>query len=157
MIFKLKDTDVQVILEKEHVDTMGKFVRASGINETGGIILGHYTDATTAIITKIVGPPSDSKSGRFWFIRGVKGLASLLVKAWEVNEYYLGEWHYHPNGTITPSQQDLRQMKKISQSNRYNCPEPIMIIIAGSYKVYDIGVFLTDKGFGKTFSMEKFP
>lgn len=155
MIFRYKDFDIRVVLEQQHIDSMVSYIRTAGINETGGILLGRYLDTTTATITHVVGPTSDSKSGRYWFVRGVQGLATLLSKAWKKDEYYLGEWHYHPNGTITPSSQDLTQMKKIAKSKEYKCPEPIMVIIAGNYKSYNLGVFITDKKFEKTFALDK--
>lgn len=155
MIFRYKDFDVRVILEQQHIDSMVSYILTAGINETGGILLGQYLDTTTATISKIIGPTSDSKSGRYWFVRGVKGLSTLLSKAWKKNEYYLGEWHYHPNGTITPSSQDLVQIKKIAKSNDYKCPEPIMVIIAGNYQSYNVGVFVTDKKFEKTFALDR--
>jgi integrative and conjugative element protein (TIGR02256 family) len=155
MIYKLKGKNIRVVLEAEQIDSMAEYIRIAGRNETGGILLGHYPGLNTASITQIIGPPSDSKSGRYWFLRGVKGLSILLANAWKKNEYYLGEWHYHPNGTTEPSQQDLTQMRKISKNSQYNCPEPVMIIISGHYKSYELGVFLTDRRYKTTFQLEK--
>ena len=44
---------------------------------------------------------------------------------------YLGEWHYHPNGSPAPSGTDIFSMHKISVDPAYQCPEPILVIIGG--------------------------
>jgi integrative and conjugative element protein (TIGR02256 family) len=156
MIFILKSTGIKVILEGRHIKKMEKFIRTAGQNEIGGIILGCYPDLTTAEASEILGPPSDSKAGRYWFERGIKGLKSILNAAWEQNKYYLGEWHYHPNGTVDPSWQDFKEMKKISKSEKYYCPEPLMIIIAGNFQNYKLGVYVTDRKLNRTFQLEEY-
>jgi integrative and conjugative element protein (TIGR02256 family) len=156
MIFILKSTGIKVILESHNIQKMERFIKTAGINETGGIILGSYPDLTTAEVSEILGPPSDSRAGRYWFERGIKGLKSILNAAWNENQYYLGEWHYHPNGTVEPSPQDFQQMKKISKSEKYYCPEPLMIIIAGNFRNYRLGVYMTDRKLNKTFQLAEY-
>jgi integrative and conjugative element protein (TIGR02256 family) len=84
--------------------------------ETGGILIGTYTDdLLCALINSICKAPKDSKKTRTMFKRGVYGLLSFLDKKWEeTGEYYLGEWHYHPNSLPQPSRKDISQMKKLS-------------------------------------------
>jgi len=100
--------------------------------ETGGIIIGYYSDdSSTATITSMSKPPKDSRAGVSWFERGVHGLNKLLRKVWGLNtpQYYLGEWHYHPAKQIHPSPDDLEQMLAIRKNDDYQCKEPIMIIL----------------------------
>jgi len=80
-------------------------------------------------------------------VRGVKGLETLLKRFWSKNEYYLGEWHYHPNASASPSMQDISQMKEISRSIHYQCPEPVLLIIGGDYNEYEIRVFVSVKNY----------
>ena len=104
----------------------------AGQIETGGILVGYYTDdESTAIVTDALPPPDDSGRGPTWFNRGVAGLRKLLVSRWRRTRrtYYIGEWHYHPASHITPSDDDLAQMRGISKDARYQCREPIMLII----------------------------
>ena len=100
--------------------------------ETGGILVGHYTeDGSTAIVTEPLPPPKDSARGGSWFRRGVAGLRGLLAERWESERrsYYVGEWHYHPAGIVEPSGDDLAQMHSIKADPRYRCLEPIMVIV----------------------------
>ncbi len=55
-------------------------------------------------------------------------LSQLWLKR---RRYYLGEWHFHPDGEPYPSSVDFDQMKDISTSDQYNCSEPILVIIGG--------------------------
>ena len=43
--------------------------------ETGRILIGKYTVARDCkVVTEVTPPAPDSKRGRYWFVRGVKGL-----------------------------------------------------------------------------------
>lgn len=106
--------------------------KRSGVIETGGILVGHYTsDQSTAVVTEALPPPRDSSRGRRWFHRGVAGLRRLLAKRWEnaTRTYYVGEWHYHPATIVEPSGDDLAQMYSVSGDPRYQCKEPLMLIV----------------------------
>jgi len=102
--------------------------------ETGGILMGYYNEKLdTATVIRVVGAPDDSRRGRTWFHRGVLGLQDLILGLWsKQRHYYLGEWHYHPNGSPEASTVDVRQMEEIASSRSYQCPEPILLIIGGN-------------------------
>ncbi|MBO4915386.1 MAG: Mov34/MPN/PAD-1 family protein [Oscillospiraceae bacterium] len=98
--------------------------------ETGGILIGHYSpDLHWAEIDEITGPPQDSIHRATTFIRGKHSILSKLDKLWHREEYYLGEWHYHPNASPLPSATDKQTMFAISKSKELFCPEPILIIV----------------------------
>jgi integrative and conjugative element protein (TIGR02256 family) len=118
-------------------------------NETGGIIAGRYTDARDwAIITELTGPPNDSRSGRTWFRRGIRGLQQLIDRLWQrERSYYLGEWHYHPFASPNVSGTDISQMRTIAGSDAYACPEPILLILGGDPAgVFEIRAFVFLRG-----------
>ena len=74
----------------------------------------------------------DSRSGRTWFVRGIRGLQKTIDRLWtRQHEYYLGEWHFHPGGAPDPSQTDIEQVQEIAYSEQYHCPEPVLLIIGG--------------------------
>ena len=122
-----------VSLSPSTIKVMLKWCKKASWKETGGIILGRYSvDLKHAEISRVLGPTSDSSSGGTWFIRGIRGLNRLLRMLWILHkDYYLGEWHYHPNASPIPSPIDIAQLKVIASSESYNCPEPILIIIGG--------------------------
>jgi integrative and conjugative element protein (TIGR02256 family) len=118
--------------------------------ETGGILVGFYSsDSKLAVVTHISNAPEDSRRGSFSFTRGVRGLQEWLLKLWQkpIRQYYLGEWHFHPASTATASEEDISQLHKIACSEKYHCPEPILLILGGSPKgVWQIKVYISVKG-----------
>jgi integrative and conjugative element protein (TIGR02256 family) len=131
--FWSKDDYFGLRIPKERIEEMLKYCLVAAPNETGGIIVGKYTKPLDcAFVEKIVGPPKDSKFGRTWFNRGIDGLQDTLNKLWKRNQFYIGEWHFHPNGEPSPSDKDKTQLKTISKSEDYNCLAPILIIIGGN-------------------------
>lgn len=100
--------------------------------ETGGILIGRYSDdLTLAQVTELLPAPLDSTAKRFSFERGIRGLQKLLHQLWSERKYYLGEWHFHPSNSAQPSSTDFEQMRKISASSRYHCPEPVILVVGG--------------------------
>lgn len=118
-------------LKNEQVVQMLRLCERSFPHETGGILLGRYTvKHDCAVVTSITKAPTDSQSGRTWFVRGIKGLQHKVDRMWNRNQsYYLGEWHLHPGGTPRPSSVDIGQMREIATSAEYHCPEPVLLII----------------------------
>lgn len=110
-----------------------QFAVRSDRKETGGILVGFYTEALDcAVVTAVSGPPADSQSTKTWFARGVRGLQRWLERLWRTEgDYYLGEWHAHPGSAPDPSPRDIEQMKQIATSELYRCPEPVLLIIGG--------------------------
>lgn len=121
-----------------------QLVRESGERETGGILIGRYSSCLRKVyINEFGDAPKDSKSGFSWFVRGVKGLGEYLKKKWQQNEeYYLGEWHYHPANVPEPSLQDRTQLRKISVDGRFNCKEPVLIVVSKGANEYILCVSL---------------
>lgn len=101
-------------------------------NETGGILIGRYNASfDTALVSEATPAPPDSRAGRNWFYCGTQGLLSLLDEAWKDGHYYLGEWHFHPLASPTPSETDRRRLRDIAQDERYHCAEPLLLIFGG--------------------------
>ena len=115
---------------------LGRILRAcrrAGPVETGGVLVGRYTPThDRAVVTAVSAMPGDSRRGRTWFARGVRGLQGWLDRAWrERGTYYLGEWHFHPLAPPAPSPTDIAQMVAFAEAEGYHCPEPVLLIIGG--------------------------
>ncbi|MBN3059063.1 Mov34/MPN/PAD-1 family protein [Pectobacterium versatile] len=121
-----------VVLSSSTINQMVSECLKAGVNETGGILIGSYSeDSSTAMIEEATTRPADSLAGRTTFQRGVKGLRSILRARWKTGLYYVGEWHFHPGGSPEPSRDDLMSMTSIAATPGYQCLEPIMIILGG--------------------------
>ena len=138
-------TSFTVIITEEMVSAIYKICQDTYPKETGGILVGKYSsNLKSAQVTIVTEAPTDSKGGRTWFHRGTNGLQQLLDQVWEKKgEFYLGEWHFHPDGVPIPSIQDITEMKSISKNKSYSCPEPILIIAGNpSQNDWKLGVYV---------------
>jgi integrative and conjugative element protein (TIGR02256 family) len=131
--FLSTDFKYGLVIQHKSLKKLLQICRATRNLEVGGIIIGAYdAEHRYAWVRSISNAPSDSLSSRYWFQRGIHGLQYLLDKYWYQKQfYYLGEWHLHPNASARASSVDIEQMISISQSNMYNCPEPVLVILGG--------------------------
>lgn len=143
MVYFNSDTHLKIELPIEQLNIMHNLCDKSNPYETGGILIGSYSDDNfTAHISEITNSPDDSVKKRSQFKRGTNGLQIKLDTLWKDNQYYLGEWHYHPNSSPTPSRSDIEQMISLSHNIRLHCPEPILIINGGNKKNWLLHVFV---------------
>ena len=139
--FRSSDGRFGLVIGIAHLTEIRESCAKSHPLETGGVLIGRYNDAhDTAIVFRAIGSPPDSESGRTAFRRGVRGLNDLLMRLWAEDEYYLGEWHYHPAGSPRPSAVDIRQMQAIADDDGANCPEPVLLV-AGQQDAVAVYVF----------------
>ena len=125
--------DVKVVLLQSALDSIVHEVGKQRYLETGGILIGKYSeDLRAAYIEEATGPGIHSLHFPFRFKRGSKDLQKLLDKAACKGLFYLGEWHSHPGRSCLPSTQDYCQMRSISEQKSYMCPEPILLIVGSS-------------------------
>lgn len=130
--WSVPDGTYRIEIEPRAWTTILQLCSRAGQEETGGILIGYYTnDQTTAVVTEATPPPKDSLFGPTWFHRGIAGIRRLLSVLWEKSDrrYYLGEWHYHPSQNVEPSSTDIEQMVRISEDPSYHCHKPIMLIL----------------------------
>ena len=103
-------------------------------------------DLSFAKVTKLTSPPAGSICRAFSFIREGKSLARILDKYWEKKQYYLGEWHFHPNASARPSRTDLNTMQKLAGTESIHCPEPILFIIGGNNTSWSFSCYVFANG-----------
>jgi integrative and conjugative element protein (TIGR02256 family) len=132
--FQTEDHAFGLEVQAAQMKTIVTQCRQTPHTETGGIIVGFYTeDLHWAIVTDVSSPPQDSRRFRFAFHRGVIGLQEWLRDLWsERKQYYLGEWHFHPMGSPMPSGIDDRQMSSFATKRDLHCPEPVLLVIGGN-------------------------
>ena len=149
MLLELRSADRRfgAGLERAAAKTLASLSSSCWPLETGGILLGRYsTSLDLAIVQRALPPPRNSQQGRTWFERGTQGLQKILTESWHkpqnAREYYLGEWHSHPDGPPFPSERDRTQMQEIAESESCHCPEPILLLIAGRPRRWEVAGFV---------------
>jgi integrative and conjugative element protein (TIGR02256 family) len=75
--------------------------------ETGGILLG--IDSTERIFIRHAGDAGpQAHRGPHAFLRDLEHAQRLAESAWKQDgSQWLGEWHTHPSGALTPSELDI--------------------------------------------------
>lgn len=132
--WKSKNGQYTVFLSKTCFKKMLKLALDHNPYEVGTSLIGYYAiHGFDAFITDIAPLPSDSKSSRFTFLRGINGLKIFFEKLNGV--HYLGEWHSHPSSQPTPSDRDISSQFAIANDKLANCPETILVIIGGELKI----------------------
>lgn len=130
---------------------IARFFSAAGDDETGGFLIGRYsTEHDVAIVERATGPPHDSTASRTAFRRGVRGLRQMLARIWSKGQYHLGEWHRHPGAKPSPSGRDLAQMLAFAKNEAYACPEPVLVVVAGSPSDPALSVCVVERDGGIT-------
>jgi integrative and conjugative element protein (TIGR02256 family) len=142
------DNRFGIRLQAAHVASLMAECQRAGNQETGGILIGHYSrDHAMAFVTEVTSAPIDSKRGNTWFDRGVRGLKRKLQLSWrKASAFYLGEWHFHPGAPPNPSPVDSAQMAEIGTSPHYACPEPILLIVGGTKTHRTVAGYVYEKG-----------
>ena len=143
LLFQDKNQSYSVKFDTKAYEQMLYYCAISNPYETGGILIGNYSsNQAIANILQITPPPKNSRHSKCTFYRGIDGLKRILDLAWDQGQYYLGEWHYHPNASSAPSNIDKNQMIVLSQDQKLKCPEPILIIVGGYQDSWNINARL---------------
>lgn len=125
----------KVCFSKDAVTAMVDAARKKPDRETGGILIGRYSDdLTVAWVDAVTDEPADSRSGRTWFMRGHAGLRKLLTRFWRDGRHYVGEWHSHPNYSPDPSYPDISSIKAIARHADFVCKRPILAVLGGNFE-----------------------
>jgi integrative and conjugative element protein (TIGR02256 family) len=131
-VFVTADRHLGVVLTHETRRRLIAHCIRAGRLETGGILIGRYSDHhDQAVITEVTGPAVDSVHRRWFFVRGLAGMQRRIDRAWRRHDYYLGEWHFHPFASPEPSDRDRNQARDFSVDPAYSCPEPILLVVGG--------------------------
>lgn len=122
--------------------------------EMGASVYGTYSrDGFNATILGNGPVAADSIGGRFSFLRGTKGAMNFfsdIFKQTRGKQHYVGEWHSHPGGPITPSALDNRTLRAIADDRTTNCPECILLLVGGDIANHPkLGVYVYSQERGR--------
>lgn len=139
-----KENGLELIIDEVLIKSLYESSLNHYPNEFGGLLTGNYSpDKKTVFINQSI-QPIEYKSSRYSFNRGSRGLKSLLQKLFKMrtSQYYIGEWHSHPDGSATPSETDLRAFIQITSHNEVYIENPVLLILSVSKSSYDYNFYL---------------
>lgn len=113
--------------------------------EYGGFLIGFYSEDFKILhITETI-LPSEYRNSKYSFERSAKGIKGELKRLYSLNpkQYYVGEWHTHPENSSQFSMTDLNAMIEIAECKTVGINNPtLMIISIGKSKLNDFGFYV---------------
>ena len=107
-------------------------VRDALPNETGGTLVGRYSDnLRVACVERVIGVRIGGQQGRSWFYRPPDSIDGQLAEIYARSggrTYYLGEWHSHPGAHPRPSTTDLNTLIGLARSRSVATDTPVLIV-----------------------------
>lgn len=130
MTFENSNKKVSLVIEDKLLNKLSCIAIENFPNESGGLLVGNYSSDFRTLYIKDFITPKIQKKSFFYYRRSVSDLSGFLKKLYEEkSEYYIGEWHSHPNGNSMYSSTDLQAMISIAQSESVNIENPILLIL----------------------------
>lgn len=102
--------------------------------ETGGTLLGYWSDGDEVLIQDVTGPGPNAVHERHRFVPDHEWQRETIAERYDASgriTTYLGDWHTHPAGGCTPSERDVRTARAIRQEPAARAPRPMMLILGG--------------------------
>jgi integrative and conjugative element protein (TIGR02256 family) len=119
------------------LDTMKALASEATPNETGGTLVGYYSeDRRVAFVTQVLVAKAGARRKRSGFFRPPDSVDDQLRRVYKETKgrtYFLGDWHSHPLGQPTPSSVDLGTLRGLARSPSVATDTPIMIIVGGDF------------------------
>ncbi|MBA7549344.1 hypothetical protein ES705_41824 [subsurface metagenome] len=127
----------KVFIGKEAYELMKEEVKSTKNLETGGVLIGHINENDEFVIRKATMPGSNAIKKDSYFLKDEKFTQKELENAFQYfgsKGLYLGEWHYHPQGTNSPSGVDVRSLTEIAKQDTYRIDSPLLVILSPSFE-----------------------
>lgn len=103
--------------------------------ETGGVLVGYWSDAVTVVVTEFVGPGPASVHRRYSYEHDHEWEASQIAIHYHRSgrsHVYIGDWHTHPDATSGDlSGTDRRSIRRVINSREARVCHPLMAVLFG--------------------------
>jgi integrative and conjugative element protein (TIGR02256 family) len=100
--------------------------------ETGGILMGYWSNEDEVVVTAIVGPGPKAVHKLTSFVPDNEYHKQEISWRYEQSGYtetYLGDWHTHPFTASYLSDRDKKTLKKIADFEHARLEKPLMMIL----------------------------
>lgn len=125
-----KHDDLKLIIEEKLLNEIGSIGIKHCPNEFGGFLIGKYSSDFKTLYIEDYILPKKYKGFPFIFERSIEGLIDIFKNIFiQKNQYYIGEWHTHPNSSTMYSQIDLNAMIQSVECETVQIKNPILLIL----------------------------
>jgi integrative and conjugative element protein (TIGR02256 family) len=100
--------------------------------ETGGVLLGYFSDSNEVVVTALVHAGPKAKRTRWSFRPDPQFQNDAIAGKYEASgrqDRYLGDWHTHPGGSRNMSWRDRRTLQSIAECDDARIANPVMVIL----------------------------
>ena len=113
--------------------------------ETGGMLLGWINeDRNEVVVATVLGPGPAGEHERTRFRPDADWQQRHLDRIYEATDgrvTFVGDWHVHPDGGFGMSRRDRKTMGHTAETPDARCPQPVMVLLAGSADGYRLGAW----------------
>ncbi|WP_157863269.1 Mov34/MPN/PAD-1 family protein [Bradyrhizobium tropiciagri] len=103
--------------------------------ETGGTLVGYWSDADTVVVTRLIGPGPASIHGRYSFEHDHEWEAAQIADHYYQSarsQVYIGDWHTHPDASSGElSGTDRRAIRRVINYPEARVAYPLMMVLFG--------------------------
>jgi integrative and conjugative element protein (TIGR02256 family) len=104
--------------------------------ETGGALIGYWSDPVSAVVTHFVGPGPASDHQRYSYEHDHVWEASQIALHYHRSRrshVFIGDWHTHPDAISgSLSRTDRRSIRRVIKSREARVAHPLMLVLFGS-------------------------
>jgi proteasome lid subunit RPN8/RPN11 len=128
---KNRENELELSIDEKLLDRIGQIALKHYPNEFGGFLIGHYSTDFKLVEIKDVLLPKKYKGTPTLFERSTDNMEEAFAKLFiEKQQYYIGEWHSHPDGSTMYSNIDLNAMRKTVECETVHIKNPLLLIIS---------------------------
>lgn len=114
-------------------------------DETGGVLLGYWSEAgDEVVITDVVGPGPAAVHTAQTFHPDATYQEHEIARIYAASDRhitYLGDWHTHPRAGAYLSRRDRQTLQRIAKHAEARAPIPLMAVLAGG-DPWTLGVWI---------------
>ena len=139
------ELDVSINVNESLIEELVEIGKRYFPKEYGGFLVGYYNETfKTVYITDSVLPIKYENTSTS-FKREPDGLEEIFKELYNKtpSQYYIGEWHTHPNGLPYPSIFDKKALNKIAADRSTSIKNPIMLIIGYDAKIASFAFYVS--------------
>lgn len=125
------ELDVSISVDEALIEKLIKIGRLYFPKEYGGFLVGYYNETFKMVYITDYVLPIKYENTPISFKRESDGLEVFFKELYDKkpSQYYIGEWHTHPNGLSKASSLDRIALNKIAEDKSTPIKNPIMLII----------------------------
>lgn len=127
------NTKLSIEIDENLIALIGELSLKHYPNEFGGFLLGKYSDDRKTVFVNSTIQPKTYKGTKNTYERFAGDLVEEFDSEYKRNKnYFVGEWHSHPNGTVNFSSIDMKAIKEMVEHDTVQLKNPLLLIVAFS-------------------------